>query len=435
MRRARSIAVYLLIALPFAPARAEPAAAATEELGEVPSWQKPAAAAAEAAAASVAAKAAAEARAAASAAAEQAKAAAAEAKVAASGTPTPETPPAAAAAESSVAPSAAQVVPAAATAAPGEGPDDPPAAPVGKKGEKDPGKPAKVLFGAKKSPAALAARSIGFYAKGCLAGARALAIDGPAWQVMRLSRNRNWGHPKLIALLERFAGEMQTKDKWPGLLVGDIAQPRGGPMLTGHKSHQVGLDADIWFRPLPAERMTPAARETAEPLLLAKDNGTEVIAENWNEGFVRLVKRAANYSEVERIFVHPAIKKAFCAAAGTDRDWLKKVRPMWLHNYHFHVRMSCPGDSAGCVAQKPITQEEGCGKELDDWIKLVSKPSKPEPKPVEPVRPSKPHQLFMRDLPPDCAGVLAAADPAPKLAAPPVAVTAPPKPNTKAAQH
>ncbi|MBP0651700.1 penicillin-insensitive murein endopeptidase, partial [Mycobacterium tuberculosis] len=61
---------------------------------------------------------------------------------------------------------------------------------------------AKVLFGGMKAPASLAARSIGSYAKGCLAGAVALPVDGPDWQVMRLSRNRNWGHPALVAFLE-----------------------------------------------------------------------------------------------------------------------------------------------------------------------------------------------------------------------------------------
>jgi penicillin-insensitive murein endopeptidase len=302
-------------------------------------------------------------------------------------------------------------------------------------------RPAKKIFGAAKMPAALAARAIGGYAKGCLAGGRALAIDGPTWQAMRLSRNRNWGHPKLIALLERFSTEMREKEQWPGLLIGDLAQPRGGPMLTGHKSHQLGLDADIWFRPMPEKRMTKAERETAQPLLLAKDNGSEVIKENWNEGFVRLVRRAAKYPEVERIFVHPAIKKAFCNAAGTDRDWLRKVRPMWLHNYHFHVRMACPADSPTCVPQKAVNVEgDGCGKEIDDWIKLVSTPPKPSPKPAVPVKPAKPKPpLMLKDLPPECTQVADAGDAqvqpadaeAPMLIAPPQLA----KPKAQAAQQ
>src|SRR5512132_2887025 len=69
----------------------------------------------------------------------------------------------------------------------------------------DPATPAKELFGRKAAPANLQTRTIGFYSKGCLAGAVALPINGATWQVMRLSRNRNWGHPNLIAFLERLA--------------------------------------------------------------------------------------------------------------------------------------------------------------------------------------------------------------------------------------
>src|SRR3954451_3915608 len=63
----------------------------------------------------------------------------------------------------------------------------------------DPKIAAKELFGRKLLPAAMPTRVIGFYAKGCLAGAEALPINGDTWQVMRLSRNRNWAHPDMVA--------------------------------------------------------------------------------------------------------------------------------------------------------------------------------------------------------------------------------------------
>ena len=69
----------------------------------------------------------------------------------------------------------------------------------------DPNNPAKELFGRKTEPAKMAPRSIGFYAKGCLAGGMALPINGKTWQVMRLSRNRNWGHPTMVQFLERLS--------------------------------------------------------------------------------------------------------------------------------------------------------------------------------------------------------------------------------------
>ena len=97
-------------------------------------------------------------------------------------------------------------------------------------------------------------RVIGFYAKGCIAGAEALPINGDTWQVMRLSRNRNWAHPDMVALLKRLSAKAHKDAGWPGILVGDMSQPRGGPMLTGHASHQIGLDADIWLTPMPNHR-------------------------------------------------------------------------------------------------------------------------------------------------------------------------------------
>src|SRR5205085_5280717 len=105
----------------------------------------------------------------------------------------------------------------------------------------------------------------GTYGRGCLAGAVVPPINGEAWQVMRLSRNRNWGHPTLIRFLERLADKVPRVAGWPGLLVGDIAQPRGGPMLTGHTSHQIGLDADIWLTPMPDRQLSAEDREKMSP--------------------------------------------------------------------------------------------------------------------------------------------------------------------------
>src|SRR3954470_19339871 len=118
----------------------------------------------------------------------------------------------------------------------------------------DPKLGAKELLCRKVLPAAMPAEAIGFYAKGCIAGAQALPINGDTWQVMRLSRNRYWGHPDLVRLVERLSVKAHKEAGWPGILVGDMSQPRGGPMITGHASHQVGLDADIWLTPMPKQK-------------------------------------------------------------------------------------------------------------------------------------------------------------------------------------
>jgi len=271
--------------------------------------------------------------------------------------------------------------------------------------------PAKEQFGRKATPAPLAARAIGSYAKGCLAGGQAMAINGPGWQVMRLSRNRNWGHPTLIRYLERLAVEAREKDGWRGLLVGDIAQPRGGPMLTGHTSHQIGLDADIWLKPMPDHEMSTAERENVSAVSMIKDNFS-IDPSVWTPAHVSLIKRAASYPEVERIFVHPAIKKALCEAAGDERRWLEKVRPWWGHHYHFHVRIACPKGGDGCAEQPDPPSGDGCGKPLEEWFALFRRPAPKDPKPAKPKPP-----LRMADLPADCRTVLEAGQ---MIAAPPL---------------
>src|SRR6516225_8529767 len=170
----------------------------------------------------------------------------------------------------------------------------------------------------------LQTRTIGFYSKGCLAGAVALPINGKTWQVMRLSRNRNWGHPNLVQFLERLAAQA-PKTGWHGLLVGDMSQPRGGPMLTGHASHQVGLDADIWLTPMPDRELTREEREEMSATMIVAEDRLDVDPQVWTPAHLAVIRAAAKDPQVARIFVNAAIKKALCRDAGTDRGWLGKV--------------------------------------------------------------------------------------------------------------
>jgi penicillin-insensitive murein DD-endopeptidase len=263
--------------------------------------------------------------------------------------------------------------------------------------------PAKVLFGEKANPAPMQSRSIGFYAHGCLAGAMALPINGKTWQVMRLSRNRNWGHPDLIAFLERFSNKLPQIAGWPGIMVGDISQPRGGPMLTGHASHQVGLDADIWLTPMPQRTLTTEERESISPLMMVRTDRTDIDPETWTPSHLQVIKTAAEDPVVERIFVNAAIKKALCRDAGSDRAWLAKVRPYWGHDYHMHVRIRCPAGSTNCEKQPPVGTGDGCGKELEGWFRWSIL------HPIPPLFPAKPKSpMTMKDLPTECRQVLLA---------------------------
>jgi len=261
-----------------------------------------------------------------------------------------------------------------------------------------PSTPAKELFARKSTPFPGPPRSIGGYFDGCLAGAVALPITGSAWQVMRPSRNRNWGNPQLVRFIERLAKNAKEVG-WNGLLVGDMSQPRGGPMLSDHTSHQLGLDVDIWFTPMPnhvqsrEEREFGAATDVVAPDLLDVDR------EVWTQTHTALTRTAAKDPVVIRILVNAAIKKALCREAGAERAWLSKVRPWYGHAEHFHVQIACPENSAECKPPSPPPPGDGCGHELDFWFKestLHPPPSKPKP------------ALTLADLPPACRQIVKA---------------------------
>lgn len=270
------------------------------------------------------------------------------------------------------------------------------------------GTPAKQLFGAVRLPNAASPAPLGFYAKGCMSGAVALPADGPTWQAMRLSRNRRWGNPAMIDLLEQFSRDAANLGWGTGILVGDISQPRGGPMPSGHASHQIGLDADIWFTPKPGQPMTAQQRENLPfTSMLDKSKFLTVDSRKWTSTHARLVMQAASYPQVQRIFVNPAIKKKLCQTWTGDRSLLGKVRPVYGHDEHFHIRMNCPPGAAGCERQAATPSTDDCDSKALAWW-FTKEPWAP-PKPADPnKKPVKPRQVMLSDLPKACTAVLAA---------------------------
>jgi penicillin-insensitive murein endopeptidase len=256
-------------------------------------------------------------------------------------------------------------------------------------------------WGEVKAPSAGEAEAIGGYAAGCVAGAVALPLTGGGFQVMRPSRNRFYGHPTLVAFVERLAARAERQGLGR-LLIGDLSQPRGGPAAFGHASHQSGLDVDVWFRLLPKQAAPLRPEQTEqmamESVVRAADGTLD--KQRWDRRYTDLLRLAASAPEVDRIFVNPVIKRALCQA-GERGDWLGKLRPWWGHDQHFHVRLTCPADSPGCEPQKAIPAGDGCDEDLDGWVREIQLAAK-RPKPTPPDR-SKTR------LPLACDTVLAAA--------------------------
>lgn len=260
---------------------------------------------------------------------------------------------------------------------------------------------AKELFGSEHSASRHKPAPIGSYAKGCLAGAEELPETGPTWQAMRLSRNRNWGHPEALAFVERLSRFAAKQPGWNGLYIGDISQPRGGPMLTGHRSHQMGLDIDIWMRPARDLRLTRQERERLSSISMRRAKGA-FVNQNWTRAHHEILKRAAKDPAVARIFVFPGAKVQMCQDEKGDRTWLRKIRPWWGHHYHFHVRLTCPNGARACEDQAPPPAGDGCA-DARQWVQNILNPPPPDPNAPAP----KPRREYvMADLPRQCAQVL-----------------------------
>ncbi len=266
---------------------------------------------------------------------------------------------------------------------------------------------ARKLFSSKKRPASLPTLSIGSASCGCIAGAKKLALNGPYWQVMRPSRNRYYGHPSMLTYIEKFAKRAHDVG-WESLLIGDLNMPRGGPMPTGHASHQRGTDVDIWLQPGPKKILSTNDREKLEASSVLKLDSAELDPKVWTAQHAAFVKAAAQDDNVARIFVTPSIKKALCScksADGSDTAWLRRLRPWEGHDDHIHVRLICP-PAEKCVEQEPPPEGDGCGEELDDWMNKTAldpphKSAHPGEVPDEPMKP-----FPLSKMPAECIQVL-----------------------------
>lgn len=228
------------------------------------------------------------------------------------------------------------------------------------------------------SPAPGAPLSIGQPGAGCLQGAAALPGHARDYVLAHPERQRQFGHPDLVAYLREVAKAAHQQKLGP-LYIGDLGQPRGGPTPTGHRSHQNGLDVDLWYGP-PAK--ASAGKAPTPPSVV--DLRTKKMLPAWTARAARLLALAASRPTVDRIFVHPAVKRALCQdnpkvkldpkdpkdpKDKSERgDWLGRLRPWWGHQDHFHVRLRCPTGSPECTASPPLPAGDGCGASLDWWF-------------------------------------------------------------------
>lgn len=269
---------------------------------------------------------------------------------------------------------------------------------------------ANQLFGAVSTASDSRPMPYGSYAKGCADGLVQLPETGPTWQAMRLSRNRNWGHPMMIDFLVELS-QAARQIGWAGLYIGDISQPRGGPMTSGHASHQIGLDADIWMLPPRRLDLSRAEREEISSIPV-RSADQRSITENWTPRHQAVMRAAALDPRVDRVFVAAAVKIEMCrTATRADRKWLQKIRPIQGHDTHFHVRLKCPRGARHCETQTPTVSElsdggDGCDDTLMWWVSEEYLNPKPDPNAEPAPRQRGARDYTLADLPRQCRNVL-----------------------------
>ena len=182
-------------------------------------------------------------------------------------------------------------------------------------------------------------------------------------------------------------------------------------MLTGHASHQVGLDADIWLTPMPDARADArrSARRCRRPMWCAP-TGTTSIRRSGRPAHVAIIKAAAR--ETRRSSASSSMRRSRRRSAATpaatapgSQGAARCGGTTITSTSAWAVRAA----SRDCEPQAPVPPGDGCGKELDWWFRdaIIKQPPAPKPKPGRQAE-AEARGMTMADLPPACRQVLLA---------------------------
>lgn len=204
----------------------------------------------------------------------------------------------------------------------------------------------------------------GYYAKGRLMHADIFEDSGIGFVKILRSRQRGYAAMHLKKIVQNGALEMsKAYPELERLQIGDVAQ-EGGGKVGAHLSHQNGLDIDLVYFRRDTREQDPNLAENFDEKFVEAGEVTENFdgQRNWEilSGFVQS-------GHVKRIFVDQAIKRYFCSQYKSEVnsklvfETLRRLRPLKLHDDHFHLRVDCPFGDAHCISQKDPEMSTGCG--------------------------------------------------------------------------
>jgi penicillin-insensitive murein endopeptidase len=189
-----------------------------------------------------------------------------------------------------------------------------------------------------------------------------LPDEGKGWLKLFLPRDRAWGSAALVRLLRGAGNEIENL--FPGrsrLQVGDMSAAEGGK-ISGHRSHQNGLDADLAYYDLNDLEQDPQL--TTGFALDMVQKGTVSprfdLERNWH-----LIRILAQDPAVQRIFIDRHLISALCfyALEQTQADLaliFAKLGHFANHSDHLHVRLNCPAHQRRCVSGRPPLAPSVC---------------------------------------------------------------------------
>ncbi len=234
-----------------------------------------------------------------------------------------------------------------------------------------PSTPAKELFARKATPFPGPARSIGGYADGCLGGALRAADHGPRLAGDAAIAQSQLGQSEAHRLPRTIRPQRARRSAGTACWSATCRSRAAARCITGHASHQIGLDADIWFTPMPDHVLSREEREFNGAVNMVRSRSSRRRSQGMDATrSTQLVRAAAQDPVVTRIFVNAAIKKAMCSEAGIgSRMAVRRCGRGGATPNTFMSASRCPADSPECKPQPPPDAGDGCGHELDYWFK------------------------------------------------------------------
>lgn len=176
---------------------------------------------------------------------------------------------------------------------------------------------------------------------------------GPGLEILPKSRDRVYGHPSLVLMLQRSAKQIARSFPGSTLTVGDLSFAGGGP-LVGHASHQSGRDADILFYVRDAK-----GRIAKTPGFIAfggdgkaRDGSGLVFDDERNWQLVQAWAKD-HRAGLAYVFISRPLRARLLAwgSKHATKDDIAKVAALFVqpddsepHDDHYHVRIRCPAD-------------------------------------------------------------------------------------------